>query len=46
MAESEDYLVIGFDLSGMVGMWVKATGIVSEGENGKQIRASSVEQMP
>ena len=46
MAESEDYLVFGFDLSGMVGMWVKATGTVSEGENGKEIHATSIEEMP
>ena len=43
MAGSEDYLVVGpFDLSGMVGMTVEATGTVSEGDSGKQIHATSV----
>ena len=45
IAEFEDYLVVGFDLSDMVGMTVKATGMVSEGDGGKEIRATSVEKM-
>ena len=46
MAGSEDYLVVGpFDLSGMVGMTVEATGTVSEGDGGKEIHASSVEEL-
>ncbi len=46
MAESEDYLVVGLDLSDMVGLTVKATGMVSEGDGGKEIQATSVEEMP
>ena len=46
MAESEDYLVVGLDLSDMVGLTVKATGTVSEGDGGKEIHATSVEKMP
>ena len=46
MAESDDYLVVGFDLSKMVGMTVKATGTLSEGDYGKEIHATSVVEMP
>ena len=47
MADFEDYLVVGpFDLSGMVGMTVEATGTVSEGDGGKEIHATSVEETP
>jgi len=45
IAEFEDYLVVGLDLSDMIGLTVKATGTVSEGDDGKEIHATSVEQM-
>ena len=45
VAESEEYLVVGFDLSDMVGLTVEATGTVSEDNGGKEIHATSVEQM-
>jgi len=45
IAEFEDYLVVGLDLSDMVGLTVKATGTVSEGAGGKEIHATTVEQM-
>ena len=45
VAESEEYLVVGFDLSDMVGMTVEATGTVAEDDGGKQIHASSVEEL-
>ena len=45
MSESEDYLVVGLDLSDMVGKTVEATGTVSEGDGGKEIHATSVEEL-
>lgn len=45
IGESEDYLVVGFDLSGMINMTVKATGIISESDGIKEIRATSVEPL-
>ena len=42
----EDYLVVGSDLSDMVGLTVKATGMVILGANGKEMHATSVEEMP
>jgi len=44
--ESGYYLLVDLDLSDMVGLTVKATGTVSEGVGGKEIRATSVEEMP
>ena len=45
MAEFEDYLVVGVDVSEWVGRTVKATGTVSEGDGGKEIHATSVEKL-
>ncbi len=45
MAEFEDYLVVGIDVSGWEGMTVKATGTVAEGDGGKEIHATSVEKL-
>ena len=45
MAEYEDYLVVGIDVSGWEGMTVKATGTVAEGDGGKEIHARSVEKL-
>ena len=43
--ESEDYLVVGIDVSEWVGRTVRATGVVSEGEGGKEIHATTVEKL-
>jgi hypothetical protein len=45
MTESEYYLVVGFDLSDMVGTMVEATGMITAGEGGKEIHATSVEKL-
>ena len=45
MAEDEDYLVVGFDLSDMVDKTVEATGTVSEGDGGMEVHATSVEEL-
>ncbi len=45
MAEFEDYLVFGIDVSEWVGRTVKATGTVDEGDGGKEIHATSVEKL-
>ena len=45
VAESEEYLVVGFDLSDMVGLTVEATGTVSEGDGGMEVHATSVEEL-
>jgi hypothetical protein len=42
MTDTGDYLVVGFDLTDMVGMMVEAIGTVSEGDGGKEIHATSV----
>ena len=44
MAQSEDYHVVGFDLSKMVGMTVEVTGTLSEGDYGKEIHVTSVHE--
>lgn len=43
--DGETYMVQGQDLSAMVGKSVKATGTLSEGESGKTITISSVEEI-
>ncbi len=43
--DGETYMVKGKDLSGMVGKSVKATGTLSEGESGKTITITSVEEI-
>ena len=44
-AGSEYYLVVGLDLSEMVTKTVEVTGTVSEGAGGKEIFATSVEEL-
>ena len=42
-ADDADYMVEGFDVSAMVGQEVKATGVVTENDEGKVITATIVE---
>jgi hypothetical protein len=41
--DGDQYIVMGKDLSGMVGQTVKATGTLAEGKSGKIITVISVE---
>jgi len=43
--DGETYMVQGQDLSEMVGKSVKATGMLSEGESGKTITVTKVEEI-